>query len=168
MDQFQSLITVAPWTFIAQICNLLIQAALIKKFLIKPVRDILQKRQEEVDARYAAADQAQQAADADKAKYQALLADAKQESARITAAAKEEALQKEARILAEAKSEADRMREKAQIDIALDRQKAEAQLQGQVAGLAVDIAEKLMGRELGQNDQDALINACIQGLGDQV
>ena len=79
-----------------------------------------------------------------------------------------ETQQKEARILADAKSEADRMREKAQADIALDRQKAESQLQGQVAGLAVDIAEKLMGRELGRQDQDALINACIQGLGDQV
>ncbi len=167
MDQFQSLITVAPWTFIAQICNLLIQAALIKKFLIKPVRNILQKRQDEVNAQYAAAEAVQQAADADKAQYQALLADAREESARITAAAKADAQQREARILAEARDEADRLREKARIDIALERQKAEDQLQGQVAGLAVDIAEKLMGREIQSADQDALINACIQGLGDQ-
>ena len=36
MEQFQSLVTVAPWTFIATICNLFILMALVKKFLFKP------------------------------------------------------------------------------------------------------------------------------------
>ena len=46
---FQSLVELAPWTTIAQICNLFIQIALFKKFLFKPVKEILAKRQAEVD-----------------------------------------------------------------------------------------------------------------------
>ena len=35
---FQSLVEIAPWTTIAQICNLFIQIALFKKFLFKPIK----------------------------------------------------------------------------------------------------------------------------------
>ena len=45
----QDLVTI-NWTFIAQICNLFIQMFLIKKFLFKPVREILAKRQAKADA----------------------------------------------------------------------------------------------------------------------
>ena len=34
MQQFQELVTVAPWTIILQICNLLNQMLLFKKFLL--------------------------------------------------------------------------------------------------------------------------------------
>ena len=38
---FQQLVTVAPWTLILQICNLLLQMYLFKRFLLKPVQKIL-------------------------------------------------------------------------------------------------------------------------------
>lgn len=44
MKQFQDLVTLAPWTFIFQICNLLILTAGVKHFLFKPVQQILAKR----------------------------------------------------------------------------------------------------------------------------
>ena len=34
---FQSLVELAPWTTIAQICNLLLQMYLFKRFLFKPI-----------------------------------------------------------------------------------------------------------------------------------
>ena len=36
-----SLVGIVPWEFVAQIANLLIQAALFKKFLFKPVQGIM-------------------------------------------------------------------------------------------------------------------------------
>ena len=39
-----SLVGIVPWEFVAQIANLLIQAALFKKFLFKPVQGIIAKR----------------------------------------------------------------------------------------------------------------------------
>lgn len=49
---FQSLVELAPWTTIAQICNLLIQIVLFKKFLFQPIKNIIAKRQAEVDGLY--------------------------------------------------------------------------------------------------------------------
>ena len=39
--QVQELVGIVPWTFIAQICNLFIQMYLIKRFLFKPVSDLV-------------------------------------------------------------------------------------------------------------------------------
>ena len=39
----QQLVTLVPWTFIAQILNLFIQVYLIKRFLFKPVQKILKE-----------------------------------------------------------------------------------------------------------------------------
>ena len=46
----QSLVGIIPWTFIAQICNLFIQVYLIKRFLFKPINEMLAKRKAMADA----------------------------------------------------------------------------------------------------------------------
>ena len=50
MRETQDLVTIIPWTFIAQICNLFIQCWLIKKFLFKPVCAIIEKRRALADS----------------------------------------------------------------------------------------------------------------------
>ena len=42
--QVQELVGIVPWTFIAQICNLFLQVYLIKRFLFKPINNMLAKR----------------------------------------------------------------------------------------------------------------------------
>ena len=61
--QVQELVGIVPWTFVAQICNLFIQMYLVKRFLFKPVNEMLQKRREMADA---------QIQDAQKAKEEAI------------------------------------------------------------------------------------------------
>lgn len=39
------LVGLVPWTFVAQICNLFIQMYLIKRFLFKPVNEMLEKEE---------------------------------------------------------------------------------------------------------------------------
>ena len=51
--QVQELVGIIPWTFIAQICNLFIQMYLIKRFLFKPVHEILEKRRAAADGNHA-------------------------------------------------------------------------------------------------------------------
>ena len=64
-----SLVGIVPWEFVAQIANLLIQAALFKKFLFKPVQGIIAKRRGEVNAIYGEAEAARTAAEEEKAEY---------------------------------------------------------------------------------------------------
>ncbi len=43
--QVQELVGIVPWNFIATICNLFIQVYLIKRFLFKPVNEMLEQAQ---------------------------------------------------------------------------------------------------------------------------
>lgn len=61
--QVQDLVTIVPWNFIATILNLFIQVYLIKRFLFKPINEMLEKRKAKADA---------QIQDAVKAKDEAL------------------------------------------------------------------------------------------------
>ena len=60
--QVQELVGIVPWTFIAQICNLFLQMYLIKRFLFKPVNEMLQKRRAMADAEIQDATKAKEAA----------------------------------------------------------------------------------------------------------
>ena len=50
--EVQQFVSITPWTMIFQICNLLILTLLLKKFLFKPVQNILSQRQQEIDDTY--------------------------------------------------------------------------------------------------------------------
>ena len=81
---FQSLVELAPWTTIAQICNLLLQIFLFKKFLFKPIKEIIAKRQAEVDGVYDEAEKAREDAANAKTSYEQHLLTAKEEADAIT------------------------------------------------------------------------------------
>ena len=50
--EVQQFISIAPWTVIFQILNLLLLMVLFKKYLFKPVTEILKKRQAEIERHY--------------------------------------------------------------------------------------------------------------------
>ena len=79
----QPLVTLVPWTMIAQFLNLMIQLFLIKKFLFKPVNDILEKRRALTDQAIREAREAKEKADGLKTQYESGIAKAREEAARI-------------------------------------------------------------------------------------
>ena len=103
---YQSLVAFEGWTFIAQILNLFIQMYLFKKFLFKPIQNILAQRQQEVDTLYADADSAKQDAESAKAEYESHLLTARTEAEEITARAVKNAQTRSDAMLASAQSEA--------------------------------------------------------------
>ena len=48
MQLYQALITLDGWTFLAQICNLMIQLVIFKKFLLKPIKQVIADQRCEV------------------------------------------------------------------------------------------------------------------------
>ena len=76
----QDLVTLVPWTFIAQIINLFIQIYLIKRFLFKPISNILEKRKELADKVIREAKEAKEEADSLKDQYESSLTTAHAES----------------------------------------------------------------------------------------
>lgn len=62
MTGFESFVGVNPWTALFTFCNMLITFAVLKKFLFKPVKKMIDDRQQEIDTMYADADAAKQKA----------------------------------------------------------------------------------------------------------
>lgn len=162
----QDLVGIAPWTIIAQICNLLIQMYLFKRFLFEPVKKIVQKRQAEVDKIYEDAADAEGKAKSAQAEYEAKLATAKEEAAGIVQTATVDAQQRSEEILGEAKRGAEAMRKKATADIALERKKAINEVKDDISDIALDIAEKVVKKQLNAKDQEDLISNFIDQMGD--
>ena len=164
---YQSLVAFNGWTFIAQILNLFIQLYLFKRFLFKPIKNILAKRQAEVDAIYDEADKAKLDAETAKSDYEAHLLTANTEAEAITQRAMDNARAQSEALISSAQAEAAAMTQKAEADIELERRKAASELQGEISDLAVSIASKVVSKELNAADHERLIEQFIEELGDE-
>lgn len=165
--EVQQFVTIAPWTLIFQICNLLILVALLKKFLFKPVQNILNKRQQEIDGIYAAANEDRSSAAEMKKEYTQRMSTAREEADRLVRTAVDEANRKGDEILDGAHQQAANIKRKAEGEIAQERLKAYTELKRDISGMAVDIAEKMVGREINTADQTALVDDFIRNAGDE-
>ena len=125
--------------------NLLILYVLIRKFLFKPVHNILAKRDEEIKAKYADADRTKQDAQALKDQYENSVKELEASREEKIAAARKDADAEYDRIVADAngKSDAivDEARKKAQAAADQEKQKAEEEISGMVKDAAAKIAE---------------------------
>lgn len=164
--QVQDLVTIVPWTFIAQICNLFIQVYLIKRFLFKPINQMLEKRRAMADAEIQDAQKAKAEAQAIKAEYEQNMQEAKTRANEIlTTAQKTAAIQSE-EVLRDAAQQAAAMKEKAEKDIAQEKRKAVNEIKDEIGGMAMEIAGKVIEREISEKDHAKLIDEFIANVGD--
>ena len=165
---FQSFVSLGWWEILVTICNTLITFLIVKKFLFKPVLKMINERQKEIDDMYSAADSAQKQAQAMEAEYQQKLSAAADTGERIVKEAVARGQAREEEILRQANAQAAAILDKASADIAMEKKKAVNDAKDEISDIAMAIAEKVVGRELGDADQSDLINEFINGLGDQV
>ena len=168
MECFQSFIGVDFWTALFTLLNFLAVLLVGKKFLWGPVMKMIQDRQKEIDDMYSDADNARVSAKAMEDEYKQKLSAAMETGERIVKDATARGQAKEEEILRQANAEASRMLSKAEADIAMEKKKAINDAKDEISGMAMAIAEKVVGRELTAADQSQLIDAFINELGDQV
>ena len=162
----QELVTITPWTVIFQICNLFITIWIVKKLLYKPVMNILAKRHEEVDTIYSEADQAKNDATEMKNQYTEKLSHAREEADSIVRNAVQNAERKGEQIVAEAKDQAVYMKQKAEMEIEQEKRKAFADVKSEISGIAVEIASKVVSREIDEKDHVQLVEDFIKNVGE--
>ena len=162
----QPLVTIIPWTMVAQFLNLMIQLFLIKKFLFKPVNDILEKRRQQTDLEIREAREAKETAEGLKAQYESGIAKAREEAARIVQSANKEAQARADEVMQEAQAKAAGMKAQAEADIAQERKKAINEVKNEIGGLAMDIAGKVVEKEINEADHKRLIEEFIQNVGE--
>ena len=161
----QELVTLVPWTFIIQICNLFIQVYLIKKFLFKPINEILEKRKNLADKSIREAREAQDKADSLKEQYEDSLTNAHAEAANIVSEAQKEAQKKADTIVREAQDEAASIKARAAADIEQEKKKAINEAKDEIGSLAMDIAGKVVEKEISESDHKKLIDDFLNKVG---
>ena len=166
MNAVQEFISITPWTIIFQICNLLILFALIKKFLFKRVMAVLDQRQQEIDGIYSAADKAKDDADQMKEEYTRRMSNARAEADMLVKNAMDTAQRRGDAIVQEARDEATHLKQKAESDIEQERRKAYSELVGEISGMAVDIAGRMVEREINADDHKELVEEFIKKAGE--
>ena len=164
--EVQQFISIAPWTIIFQILNLLLLMVLFKKYLFKPVTEILEKRQAEIEGHYQEAQQAETDAKAMKADYENKMAGARQEADRVIKTATESANAMSASIVEDARTQADQLKRRAQTEIDLERRRAFDEVKGELSGIALDIASQVIEREVNEKDHEAFIDEFIKNVGE--
>ena len=166
MPLYQALITLDGWTFLAQICNLMIQLIIFKKLLLEPVRKVIAERKAKADSQIADAQKLREEAEAMKAEYEQNLAQARAEAGQILASAQKTATARSEGLLGEARAQAAAMKQKAEADIAQQRKKAVNEVKDEIGGIAMEIASKVVEREIQQADHQELIDSFIQNVGE--
>ena len=165
MGEFQSFIGVDFWTALFTLLNFLAVFFVGKHFLWGPVTKMVQERQREIDDMYSEADTARASAKAMEEEYQGKLSDARATSEQIVRDAVSRGQAREEEIIRQANAEASAMMDKAVADIALEKKKAINDAKDEIAGIALEIAGKVVGRQLSDADQTKLVDQFIDELG---
>ena len=164
--QVQELVGIVPWTFIAQIFNLFLQVYLIKRFLFKPINNILAKRKEMADAQIQDAVKAREEAEAMKSQYEQDMIQAKNKANEIVVSAQKTASAQSEELLREASRQAAAMKNKAEADIEQEKRKAVNEIKDEIGGMAMEIAGKVIEREISEEDHAKLIDDFIANVGE--
>ncbi len=167
MNGVQEFFSIVPWTIIFQYCNLLILCLLVKKFLFKPVMNVLNQRQAEIDGIYDAANKDRALAAELKQDYDRHMSGAREEADQLMRSALESANRRGDAILGDAQAQAANMIRRAESEIEQERVKAFSEVKKQLSGMAVDIAEQMVSREINAEDQDRLVDEFIRNAGDK-
>lgn len=166
MELYQALITLDGWTFLAQICNLMIQLVIFKKFLLKPIKQVIADRKAKADCEIADAQKLRTEAEAMKAEYEQNLQNARTEANQIVATAQKTATARSEEIVGEARAQAAALKQKAEADIAQERKKAVNEVKDEIGGIAMEIASKVVEREISEKDHKDLIDEFIKNVGE--
>lgn len=166
MVQNLDIISVNLWQILISFANLIILFLIIKKFLYQPVKNILSKRQEELEVHYLTAEQAESDAEASRQKWENTLSGADAEADAILQKATEQAKRRGDTIVSDAKKQAEGMIRQAEQAVEQEKQKARDDMKREILEVSGMLSEKMLGREIKMQDHRTLIDTFIDEIGD--
>lgn len=166
MDQFLDFFSIDVWTIVFSLGNLLLLFLLMKKFLFKPIRNILEERERMIKNDLDSAEAAKQEAEEKNAAYTALLENAKSESENIIKSANRRANLDSEKILQTARAQAADIVKNGEKQIEMEKQQAYLDIKEEISDMAISIAATVVGREVKAEEHSELIDRAIEELGD--
>jgi F-type H+-transporting ATPase subunit b len=135
------------------------------KVAYPPVKRAMDARTERIRSSLDTAERAKSEAESVLADYQRQLGDARNEANRIIEEARQTADQLRRDLMAKAEADATEARQRATADIEAAKDRALAELKGQLTTLAIDLAEKVVERNLDRQTNTALVESYIARVG---
>ncbi len=166
LDAFEAFVGVNFWTMLFAWCNLLILYLFLKKLLFKPLKNMIDSRQKEVDDMYENAESAEKDAAALKAEYEEKMKQAKEESEAILKKAVRHAKLREEEILKEADAKAQRVMKRAEEEVELEKKRAINEAKDEVSEMALAIAGAVLARDVKKEEHADMIDAFIREIGE--
>ena len=135
--------------------------------LFNPVREMLNKRKEKIQNDIDSAKQDKEAADAMRSEYEGKLKNADAEAENILADARKRATANENHIIAEAKEEAARIIKQAHVEAELEKDKAKDEIKNEMIQIASLMAGKVVADRMDTTVQEALVEETLKEVGDK-
>ena len=165
--QTLDIISVNIWQMLVSLANLVLLFLIVKRFLYKPVKKMLENRQNSIDNQYKDAKIAKEQVLSDKKAYEEKLQSAKAEADSVIKSAVDTANEREQEIISQAKVKAEGIVRQAQSDAELERKKAEDSIKKEIVEVSSMLTEKMLSREVSMDDHKQFIDSFIESIGDE-
>lgn len=136
----------------------------MQRFVFPRINEVLEQRAANIQGRIAESEERLSEAEQIKARYERQLADARGEANRIIDEARQTAESMRRDIVARAESEAETIVQRARSEVTAERERAVEQLRSEVGRLSVQLAGKIVDRELDADAHQSLIDRYIDSL----
>ena len=139
---------------------------LMSYLLFNPARELMKKRQDKIREEMETASRDMAEANKMKAEYTAKLAAADKDVDAILSEGRKKALARENEIVAEAKEEAARVMERAEREIELEKSKVRDEVKQEMIGVAREMAGKFVAVSLDAKAQAKLVDEALNEMGE--
>lgn len=145
---------------------MLVLFTLLSYLLFNPIRDLLQKRQQRVVDDQEEAKLLKAEGESYKDEYENRLKAVDKEAETLLSEARKKAMKNEAQIIAEAKEEAARIKERAYTEIDLEKKRALDDMKQEMIAIGSMMAGKVVTANIDTSVQESLIDETLKEMGD--
>ena len=137
----------------------------LSKIAFPRLRQAVEEREKKIQQELESAEKTKQEAQGQLDEYKQQVAEARSEANRIIEEARQQAEQVRRDLTEKAQAEADQIVARAQEQIDAERSRTVQELQGTIADLSIELAEKVVGRSLDAESQRDMVDAYIREVG---
>ncbi len=146
--------------------SMLFLFTVLSYLLFNPVRDMLEKRKQRILDDQETAKREKEEAIAYKEEYDKKLQEVNKEAQEILSAARKKAMKNEAKIVAEAKEEAARIIARANAEIELEKKRALDDMKQEMITIASMMAQKVVSASIDTDVHESLIDETLKEMGE--
>lgn len=146
--------------------SMLLLFTLLSYLLFNPVRDMLEKRKQRIVDDREAAKREKEEATSYKQEYEKKLQEVDKEVQVILSEARKKAMKNENAIIAEAKEEAARIMARANAEIELEKKRALDDMKQEMIAIASMMAQKVVSASIDTEVQESLIDETLKEMGE--